>query len=1042
MWLLAVCFAALFIARSASATWRKIYQNPTSSHGFRAGFFIDEKFGVIGGDGADGTFRTTDGGVTWTNTVVAGSPVGNITQIKMLDRLHGWMTLEVDQTIPSLYETTDGALSWQPRSLLHISTDFYINGNIFVVTSRDVIGGSGHLSVDGGKTFSGNLLDSTNGVDFVDNLHGVATGFYSKNWSRTTDGGLTWMQLNPPEKVETWSIYGYKGTSTFYTAGEGDWSKAVGAVSSVFRSVDDGASWSKVSNLPFRTTGHIAGFGEMLYVQAYFHDLTDTKASPFGFYRSTDRGRTWFPIGGPNNVNDTRFVVLGCQGNVVIGFDPTGGVWETNDGGDGLFAQYSFSESPVAVGSVDPCQRRDTTISIHNDGCDTIYLTNVKLPTSPVVTAHDIGGGAPKFPYMVPPGQSVSIGVGVLDSVLGPFSTAVTLVLTRDGIEIDSTFQLTGTVRLSALPLTSGKVVWDSVALCDMRDSIIVITNPACVTAYVTSVQLKTGTNFSIVTGLTNVPIAPGTRDTVRIRFNPTQLKASSDSVIFNVLVQGVSKRIAIAVSGIGKPDNPKLVMNLGTEINFDTVTTCDHPGLGWVITNPGCTYLQMRVDLFDSTLTKPPPANEFLARVIGPSKIHGGDTIKAAMLVFPKVLGYYRGFMRVISQIEDGRPPDTVLFPYKVFVKSNKILSLDDSRRDYDTIQFCDQKDALIPIVNTGCDTLTVSKLDLTGNSFQYVPLFPALPFVIPPGKSANVVLRYLPAVSGRSIGQLVVTTNSDSAKIRTIPLEGYALPTDTITFHALSPNFFVKPGDTALIIVKPSQGYNKKGIKSVTVTLEYNGDVMTPYDYASTYTQVTGATVSMPTEVTINPNIRQLPLNIYGTDLRLDSSQAIIATKFIIAVTDTVKTQFRIASFQINQGDPFFNKCLLGGVSDTGTIGMQFVCGDSQIYRYMRFGSNFAPEDGIAPAGISVHPNPLTAQNGSDLSIPFKALRKVGARLQVIDERGAVAYSEIQDVASAGASSFQFHASQLPSGSYFYRITPVDGGRGVATGDFIIRK
>ena len=1036
-----VCVAFVFGARDAGATWKKLYQNPSSNHAFRAAYFVDEQFGVIGGDGGDGTFRTTDGGLTWTNSPIAGAPRGDITQIKMLDRLRGWMTIEVDQTVPSLYETTDGALTWRPHSLLHISTDFYINGNIFVVTSRDVLGGSGHLSTDGGNTFTGNLLDSTNGIDFVDNLHGVVTGFYSKDWSRTTDGGMTWMQLSPPEKIESWSVYALKGTSTFYTAGEGDWSNLGHIISSILRSTDNGATWSKVSNLAFRTTGHIAGFGEMLYIQAFFQDANGAP-SGLGFFRSTDRGRTWFPVGGPNNENDTRFVVLGCQGNVVIGFDAIGGVWKTNDGGDGAFPQYTFSESPVSVGVVDPCLSKDTTLTIRNPGCDTIYLTGAKVPTTPVVTVFDILGGKPQFPYMILPGQSLQIGVSVLDSVLGAFNTSVTLVLMRDGVELDTTFVLSGTVKLSALPLASGKVVWDSVALCDLSDTIMIIQNPACVTAYVTSVQIKYGTNFSIVQGLNNAPIPPGGKDTVIIRFSPTVLKTSTDSVIFNVLVQGVAKRIVEPISGIGKPDNPRLVMNLGTEINFDTVTRCSHPGLGWILTNPGCTYLDVQVDLFDSLMKNPPPANEFRALKIGPNKIHGGDTIKVGMFVYPKYFGYYRGFMRVISQIEDGRKPDTVLYPYKIFVKHDVEMSLDNSRRDYDTIQFCQTKDVTIPIVNTGCDTLIVSRLDLTGNSFQYVPLIPKVPDTIPPGNFSSVVLRYLPSVSGRSVGQIVVTTNSDSANIRTIPLEGYATPTDTVSFHALSPNLFIRPGDTALIMVQPSKGYAKPGIKSISITLEYNGDVMTPYSAVKSFTQIPGATVVPPTEKTVNATIRQLPLTVLGTDMQLDSTRAIVGTKFIIAVTDSAKTQFRVADFQINNADSFYNKCLLGGVEDTGTIGLDFICGDSLIYQYLRYGTDFNPENGVAPAGIAAHPNPFAWQSDANLTIPFKALRKVAARLEVIDSRGSVAYSEIRETPEAGAASFILRPDQLSSGSYFYRIIPVDGGRGVVTGDFVVVK
>ena len=358
---------AMLCSSPLLASWKKVFQNPQSAHAFRAASFVDEQFGVIGGEAGDGTYRTTDGGKLWTNSVLPGQPFGNITQIKMLDRAHGWLSIETDQSMAALYETVDSAKTWVANVLSGLATDFYVNQSSFIITSRDVgRPASSVTSIDGGLTWNPNSLDSAMGIDFVDKLHGVVTGYISRPWYRTVDGGATWSQIAPIQNIESWSVYAVNGKSTFYSAGEGDYDHIAPVPTSVLRSTDYGATWSKAANLSFRTTGHITGVGEVLYVQA--DSLQDVNTGTAGLFRSMDKGRTWTGVGGPSNLNDTRFTVFGPKANIIYAFDAFGGVWVTDDGGDGTLATagvssnggtqlglkiLSISPNPAEVGSSD-----------------------------------------------------------------------------------------------------------------------------------------------------------------------------------------------------------------------------------------------------------------------------------------------------------------------------------------------------------------------------------------------------------------------------------------------------------------------------------------------------------------------------------------------------------------------------------------------------------------------------------------------------------------------------------------------------------------
>src|SRR5205814_8295116 len=82
----------------------------------------------------------------------------------------------------------------------------------------------------------------------------------------------------------------------------------------------------------------------------------DANSYLHGMYRSDDTGATWHYVYGPSHSRDTRFVVTGCNAQVVYAFDALGGVWKTTDGGDGTlgpacrFAADSIRWAPNACG--------------------------------------------------------------------------------------------------------------------------------------------------------------------------------------------------------------------------------------------------------------------------------------------------------------------------------------------------------------------------------------------------------------------------------------------------------------------------------------------------------------------------------------------------------------------------------------------------------------------------------------------------------------------------------------------------------------------
>lgn len=1041
--------------------WKVLFTNPSRSP-FHSAFFFDEHSGFIGSFAEEGIWRTNDGGVSWLMAPLTPAPTAKpgariiITDIRMDSRTHGWATLEA-QLGCGLYETTDGGVSWHATSYIGEAVSLWQTSHAITITNRGDGGGGlanigGAVSIDGGVTFRHtSILDSTVGMAFSDDLHGVISGFWDTTWSRTTDGGVTWFKMWGGYRKEAWGLYAAPGTSNFYAASENgwDWDNGIKLLSSAWHSVDYGATWTKLGNLPIETTGHIAGVGDQaLYVQHCWRDL----AAVGGFMRSTDQGRTWRDVGGPMTDEDTRFAVMGCRGEVVIGFDRVGNVWKTIDGGDGAFAQVSLAtNSTLKVDSIDLCSPRDTTISIQNLGCDTIYITNATAPPMPPLTVLDPSGGPPQFPYRILPGESGTFRIRLSSLFAGVYQTRLIIELEREGVFSYDTVQINSATRFANPIIANLKsLAFDSTTLCDAQDSEIVLSNDSCFTVQIVSSLLKNGTNFALLSAVNNDSIPSGTKRVFKVRFQPRQPGVGRDTLVINLLVLGKPVKLSYPLSGTGTSDNPRFIMLLGytrspsTAIDFGTRTTCDPDTIvPFLITNPACyTYLNVQLRMFDSTKTTTPP-NDILKWNIGDGlvhRVHNTDTIKGGILASAIRRGSYRGFIRVVHWL-DGQKVDTTFVPFQVtFVQGSKTLAMDASTRDLDTLPFCSAKDISIPIDNIGCDTLFFDSLSISGAGFSIVNK-PSVPFMLfdttSNGSHGTVLVHFSPTQAGPSSGVLTIRSDADSAKLRTINFRAYATPTDTVRLGALAARVIVRPGDTSMVSIVPGKTFHGKNISQIDMILEYNGDVM----------EALGSAVPGPANVlassgpeshTVGQTV-QFPLQLVGPNIPLDSAVPLVSQAFHFVLSDTTLTNFKVVKLTFNRGDPVFAKCALGQAVDTGTIDLRFSCGDSLLYRMMRDGDNFRIENGIAPSMHTVRPNPVSS---GPIAIPFRALRATDVELQLTNEAGQQLCAQRTSIKQSGETTFDLNAATLPSGVYHYVLRPTDGGLGLVSGEFVVMK
>lgn len=421
------------------------------------GFFFDPDRGFIGtctnmDRGQPQIWKTTDGGVTWRQASVPFVVDARMTSIFMQSDLVGYASLWEYDGRHGLWKTINGGLTWFDHTLgkNFAGTSVYVTPYSLIVTAWPQLnqGLVGWFSLNDGSTvtttFASSFTDVSNGIAFTDDLHGVVTpGPQSASTNRmsscffTEDGGRNWQEGGLIS--ESWSVYGKKGTTTFYALPEGH---QLDPQTTVVRSTDVGRSWQTLFRFSsaMEFTGHIDGAGQTLYVQA--HEQTNN-----GFFRSDDLGQTWKNVGGPSHARDSRFVVTGCNGAVVYAFDFDGNVWKTTDGGDGTLV-LTTSDLFVSFDTLQfftTCEKVTQWVPVRLTSClDSISIDTISVendPTSQFAIDTSMGSAT------LLSGSILQLPVSYTAGINGMQQSTIRIRARAGGTTIDTTIVLIGVTQ-------------------------------------------------------------------------------------------------------------------------------------------------------------------------------------------------------------------------------------------------------------------------------------------------------------------------------------------------------------------------------------------------------------------------------------------------------------------------------------------------------------------------------------------------------------------------------------------------------------------
>jgi len=677
-------------------------------------------------------YKTTDGGQTWLQATIPSGYAAEIADIEMVDSLHGWIAMAAwgGTGDRALWRTTDAGMTWTETSLVGTGTEVHVTPSAIIVTD---LGNHFHISTDGGNTFSNGGLNSTNSVGFVDALHGVITVFRGANWLSSSDGGLTWNNVNL--NVESWSIYPDTGTPNFYAAPEGP-TNGQARHGIIYHSSDYGITWGQLASFPFIFTGHLTGIdNSYLFLQVQDTE-TINGVTYTGIYYSTDQGLTFMPIGGPSAFGDTRFSVLkDCSRVTVYAFD---------DQSPGTLYQYSLgtsvpSNTPPSVGfstfALTPSCIDGDAYALFNVGCSQYRIDSVRVE-------QDTGSAfqvdpKQKFPALI--GANKSDTVHVLfhpNHRLGGFGATLHVygTLPGSGTPYDTTIALVAGSVPSQPEFYSSTtdLLWSSLTECASGDTTITYTNAGCDTVTIDSLHLRQGQTLTS-SGLT-LPkkIPPNGTVKLSLHFVPNGLASDSLSSLVFYSTPGNFDSLAVPVFAHAAPAVPVLTAS-HSAVNFGSVPSCDTMDTVLTLKNMGCDSLTIEtMSALLGGYTADPPLSL-------PVVLAKDSSIALHVRYRPQSL---QDTETVFFRTDHDGKSGSAKFHLAGSIGTAQLTSL-TTGLSLSTIAVCGFVDTTILFSNPGCDTMTITSADLVPTGDVRLANL-TLPISIPPHSDTSIEIRF----------------------------------------------------------------------------------------------------------------------------------------------------------------------------------------------------------------------------------------------------------------------------------------------------------
>lgn len=625
---------------------------------------------------------------------------------------------------------------------------------------------------------AGALYTSNGGIAPLNDSICVISGAYTYNLPGpinyasnqtyvTMNAGKLWTAA--PFVIDAWGIYAQLSTGIFFIYPEGDSANITTPSATCWYSLDTGKHWKRGGGIPnssnfYSITGDIEGDSVAIY----------TQTQGAGMFRSTDEGQTWNSVGGPQGGPETRFCVLSpCDGGAVIAFDGGGGVWLTQDGGDGKLGfpiPTGIFPSPDTTRLTSTCgDRLLIPVPMHGQSIDSITIQGTIISDS---LHESYISGSNNF--LLQSSDNDTLWINYLPHN-GPHVSTINLNFQNAWRCAD--WADTQTIIVTT-PATANVIAPSPlVGACNPVNGSGSIFLDSCQSLVITNVRVFSPL-ANRLTFQSTLPdtIRVGYHNQLHFQFDPHDTIAN-DSVRVEIkgLYLGSSAPfdtiITIPFTALGTA--PYFSTKTDT-LNFRTVVTCVGAYHDSVITftNLGCapdtiTNLTLTGAGFTS-------GKDSLPIIVAP-----GDSVTFYYTFTPPDSGVFTGQVN-LNVVSMGLTANQTVSLTGTGVQGFGVLSVPHTSLQAGSFSFCAGDTTLADTIsNTGCDTLVISNLTFAGDTtFTLVPS--PTDSLLLPGTSRIFQFHFAPRVKGAHAATLTFHSRNivnDSGKTTTVSLAGTGL-------------------------------------------------------------------------------------------------------------------------------------------------------------------------------------------------------------------------------------------------------------------------
>lgn len=520
---------------------------------------------------------------------------------------------------------------------------------------------------------------------------------------------------------------------------------------------------------------------------------------------------------------------------------------------------------------------QDTVVTIRNTGTQTVRITSTSM-TAPFELVSPAAGD---FPVSIPPASAADFTFRFNPAASG-IANADAVIRYENGDCRDSLrLSLSGNFQTPALAVHDGISAFGFASLLgceDSRDSVIVITNTGSMPITLSASFDPTG-EFSVLSH-SSLTVAPGERDTIRVRFSPSAIGLRQSTLTVGELLCGAT--ISIPFNGTKQG-----VSFVATEkVQFDPVIMpCSPSGSTTAVITIGNTSGE-QTDGSIQTASLLHNDAAFQISIPPGTILENGKPLQFTVTFTPPADGIFTDTLLIQLQ-----PCNIIKSIPLTGTRTQSSMNKTSEEINLTPQIIGNSINASVIFRNTGSTPVKVETIGGITAPFSLLDVQPPIPAIIEPGGSITATVKYLANDAEADTIHVFALLSSpcmlqtDSTQISSNGIEQSGpLP---ITITASLPTLTGRPGDEITIpVALASSSIDTARISAVQATMSYNGALLLPLS-ANSGDIASGFTINAQET---RPGHLNITLN--GGSSMLSGSGTLATVRFRVLLGNTLTT------------------------------------------------------------------------------------------------------------------------------------------------------